>query len=183
MSGHTPIPNILIDQYMPRLRDTEWRILLVVVRQTLGWADKHGNRKELDWISHVQFQVKTGRGGDAVSNAIDYLVRQGFIEVLDGKRRFLPTKASRKSRFARLYYRVGPVLQEAIDKSTRAARLDQVGTTKDSLNKRNVYKRGTRKASQGDFSKALADPLYPKPYTHATHRLDRARLSDFEDLE
>jgi hypothetical protein len=33
----TKMPNHLVDQVMPKLRDTELRVLLVLLRYTVGW--------------------------------------------------------------------------------------------------------------------------------------------------
>jgi hypothetical protein len=53
-----PVPAFYLDRAMPVLTDTELRVLLVVIRQTLGWAagGQAGNRKERDWISLRQFE-------------------------------------------------------------------------------------------------------------------------------
>lgn len=63
--GHTPVPNWLFDE-MPTLEDTEFRLLLLVVRQTRGWQDaRTGGRKERDWITRSQRIAKTGRNSVA----------------------------------------------------------------------------------------------------------------------
>lgn len=48
----TQVPNVILDEWMPKLKDIELRVLLVVVRQTLGWLEnaETGTRKEKDWI-------------------------------------------------------------------------------------------------------------------------------------
>ena len=87
-TASTPFPNLLIDRTMPELSDTEWRLLCVVCRQTLGFAsaDGRGGRKARDWLTHRQLKARTGRASAAVSRAVDGLVRKGLIEVqgLDG---------------------------------------------------------------------------------------------------
>lgn len=35
--GWIPFPRVLVDEVMPDLTDTEWRVLTVIVRQTIGW--------------------------------------------------------------------------------------------------------------------------------------------------
>ncbi len=37
-----PVPTRLVDTVMPRLRDTELRVLLIVLRQTWGWKVDRG---------------------------------------------------------------------------------------------------------------------------------------------
>ena len=44
----TAFPNVLLDQVMPSLRDTEWRLLCVIVRQTVGW-NRDGKPKARDY--------------------------------------------------------------------------------------------------------------------------------------
>ncbi len=62
----TPFPNHLLDNAMPRLRDTEWRLLCVLVRQTLGWQNKsEGGRKQRDWLTQAQLKKRTGRDSAA----------------------------------------------------------------------------------------------------------------------
>src|SRR5689334_4160131 len=77
----TPFPNVLIDVFMPQLSDTEWRILSVVVRQTLGWRNRETNeRKRCDWMTQSQLKARTGRESAAISAAIDQLVKRKLIE-------------------------------------------------------------------------------------------------------
>ncbi len=71
----TQFPSHLIDEIMPQLKDTEWRLLCILVRQTFGW------KKEWDWLSTSQLKARTGRATAAVSHAIETLVRLQLIEV------------------------------------------------------------------------------------------------------
>ena len=105
-----PIPTWLVDEVMPRLRDTELRVLLVVVRQTLGWQEGPGpmQRKERDWLTQSQLMRRTGRASEAVARAVDALVRDGLIEVLDRAGSALGTPAERRRHLGRLYYRLSP---------------------------------------------------------------------------
>ncbi len=83
LSATTPVPNALLDRVMPTLRDTELRVLLVVVRQTRGWQEgPHiSQRKERDWLTQSQLMGRTGRGSGAVAQAVEALVQAGLIEV------------------------------------------------------------------------------------------------------
>lgn len=98
-----PFPVGLIDGAMPHLTDTEWRVLCVVVRQTLGWSDPAGGRKRRDWLSHSQLRRRTGRSGGAVSLAVDALVRSGLVEATDTLGGNLAGSASRR-KAQRVYY-------------------------------------------------------------------------------
>lgn len=112
----TPFPNALLDHVMPTLRDTEWRLLCVVVRQTLGWSSGgNGRRKQRDWLSHRQLTRRTGRASGAISKAIDALVRSAYIEVTDEEGCQLLSPAERRRSNARLHYRLGPRLWSQID--------------------------------------------------------------------
>ncbi len=106
----TPVPNELLDRVMPTLRDTELRVLLVVVRQTLGWQDgpNMSQRKGKDWLTQSQLMRRTGRASGAVARAIDALVQARLISVLDRFGAPLRTSAERRRHLGRLYYRLEP---------------------------------------------------------------------------
>ncbi|MHB8636070.1 MAG: hypothetical protein ACYC96_06325 [Fimbriimonadaceae bacterium] len=92
----TPFPNALF-KLLPKLRDTEWRVLCVIVRSTLGWVDPiTKRRKTTDWISHRQFKLATGRESEAISRAIDVLTNAGIITVTDSAGRPLASRAIRR---------------------------------------------------------------------------------------
>ena len=106
----TPFPNVLLDTVMPLLKDTEWRILCVIVRPTLGWLvetgdDRNGRgRKARDWLTHSQLKQRTGRNSEAVSKAVDSLVRRGLLAVYDGNNRLLATPRQRQRCHHRMYF-------------------------------------------------------------------------------
>lgn len=106
-SRTTPFPNELIDQAMPRLSDTQWRVLSVVVRQTLGWHDPQtGSRKVRDWLSQSQLKARTGRNTEALAAAIDALVGQGYLVVEDEAGHPLDAPQKRRAYRGRCYYRL-----------------------------------------------------------------------------
>jgi hypothetical protein len=107
----TPFPNVLIEQVMPKLRDTEWRVLVVIVRATLGWIDQPlGQRKRRAWITNGELRRRTGRASSAVSLAVSNLVRSRLIEVTDAAGTFLPTASVRRRCRGRLYFNLHPVV-------------------------------------------------------------------------
>jgi len=138
----TPTPNKFFDAYLPRLRDTEARVLLIVIRSTLGWVGRNGTRKKRDWISHRQLQQRTGRTSEPVSSAVDSLVRQGLIEVEDERGRLLRTVRSRQSRFGKLFYSLGPLLWESDSMPALETRSEESGTTKANKNKNKLNNKG-----------------------------------------
>ena len=99
----TPMPSILLDYWMPRLRDTELRVLLLVARQTFGRAGKNA-----DWLAHSQLKARTGRASEAISAAIDALVRSGLLEVFTTEGRALSSPHERQAHRGALLYRIAP---------------------------------------------------------------------------
>ena len=120
LSWH-PIPTRLVDEVMPRLRDTELRVLLVVLRQTWGWradrtttrskvmGDSKNQTKRRDWLSHRQLCRRTGRGSEAVSGAVASLTASGLIIVEDSGGTPLTTSEERRRCLGRLYFRLGNI--------------------------------------------------------------------------
>ena len=105
-----PLPCPIIDELMPTLKDTELRVLLVVIRQTWGWRGTDGKPKERDWLSHRQLKERTGRASEAVSAAIDVLVRRGLLYVQNEHGAELSGTRERRNVQGRLYYQPGPLL-------------------------------------------------------------------------
>ena len=98
-----------MDEEMPRLKDTEWRVLCVIVRQTLGWQSGRG-RKRRDWMSQKQLMARTGRNSAALSEAVDALTRRNLIECSDGEGKRLSTPANRRQHRGRVYFALSPSL-------------------------------------------------------------------------
>ncbi|MDF2441467.1 MAG: Bacteriophage replication protein [Abditibacteriota bacterium] len=104
----TAFPNVLLDQVMPTLKDTEWRLLCVIVRQTIGWRDEAGGRRQRDWISRSQLMRRTGRNSEALSRAVDRLVARRLIVVQDEAGRVLSTARQRQRLGSKLFYALHP---------------------------------------------------------------------------
>lgn len=106
-----PIPHVVFDQILPTLKDTQVRVLFIVLRQTLGRSGAEpGGIKAADWLTHSQLRERTGRASEAVSSAVDVLVRRGLIEVVDAAGRAVATPAERRAHRGRLYYRPGRLI-------------------------------------------------------------------------
>jgi hypothetical protein len=132
--GTTPFPNTLIDRVMPHLTDTEWRVLVVIVRQTFGWSAGKGKRKAVDSLSHAQFKAKTGREGAALSRAIDRLVRMGLVLLKDQEGRLMDSAKARRRSMSRLYFSSRmPALDPLLDHARKR-------TSKSENNKTKLYK-------------------------------------------
>ncbi len=158
--GTTPVPVALIDRVMPTLRDTELRVLLVVVRQTLGWQVGKDPylRKERDWLTQSQLMRRTGRASGAVARAVDGLVRRGLIDVLDGGERPLRTPAERRRCLGRLYYRLHKPEASAIARSAGAeAASAKTAHAKPHTTKETVYK--NRRLGEQNVDNPVEKPL------------------------
>jgi hypothetical protein len=60
----TKFSNDVIDHIMPRVSPNAWKVLTVIVRQTVGWVEDRQTMKRKDWdeISYSQFSARTGIG-------------------------------------------------------------------------------------------------------------------------
>lgn len=113
----TPIPNKLLDEHLPHLNQSQLKILLTILRQTLGWIDtKTKKRKAKDWISHSFFQRRTGLTYKSISIAIQELISKELIVALDSKENELRYPQNRKGK-KRIYYAYAPYFR-SIKKKT-----------------------------------------------------------------
>jgi hypothetical protein len=103
-----PVPPVYIDTVLPALTDAELRVLLIVIRQTLGWSDatQPEGRKERDWITQSQFRTRTGKSRDSLSRAVKGLVEKKLIQIESGAGEPLETPHERRRARGRLYYRL-----------------------------------------------------------------------------
>ncbi|BCM94112.1 hypothetical protein IAD21_06015 [Abditibacteriota bacterium] len=113
IGAFVPFPTMLLDEHMPRLKDTEFRLLVVVVRQTLGWQNGSG-RKRRDWMSQKQLMARTGRNSAALSAALNVLVSQNLIECCDGEGQLLLTRQQRRRHRGRVYFALSESLLSQI---------------------------------------------------------------------
>ena len=106
----TQVPNCVFDQYMPHLKEAELKVLMVIIRQTYGWIDKNtGMRKTRDWISHRQFEVKTGLSRRSISDALQSLVARRLVEISDPAGRSLVSSRQRSGKVQTCYGFIPPV--------------------------------------------------------------------------
>lgn len=163
----TQIPNIILDEWLPRLNDIEFRILLVIVRQTLGWVmdDDSGRRKERDWLSTSQLEQKTGRKHSQISLGIKSLIEEReLIEATDKDGNILDTGEKRRNNRGQIFYRLtlrNPQVslfdQPRIRKSdTETPRVRKPDTRKSDTTKETLY---TKENLAIDESIALGDNM------------------------
>jgi phage replication O-like protein O len=77
----TAVPNHILDDSLSMLKEVELKVLLVVIRQTIGW------NKDQDWIATSQLCTKTGACRKAVLVAVKNLCKRNLISkrTLDGR--------------------------------------------------------------------------------------------------
>ena len=112
----TPVPNEVLDVFLKDLKLAELKVLLIIIRQTLGWEDKKtkSERKEIDWISNSQLILKTGNSARAINDAIRVLSDRKLIEVISQSGDLLDTPEKRRGQ-QKLYYRLTYVNSAIVD--------------------------------------------------------------------
>ena len=120
MPNTTQVPNYIVDELLPHLGDAEFKVLIVIVRQTLGWIEdvETGRRKERDWISRRQMANRTGMSERSISRSVSSLVDQKLIETLSEDGRLLETWNDRRLAGSRIYYRLATRKPSLFDKPT-----------------------------------------------------------------
>ena len=71
--NHTQVPNDLFDVYLPQLKAAELRVLLTVIRQTIGFHRKK-RRMSVTFLAGA-----TGLSGEEVADAATSLLRRGLV--------------------------------------------------------------------------------------------------------
>lgn len=113
----TQVPNEIFDQQLPYLNQAQLKVLLVVIRQTVGWIDpKTKQRKRKDWISISFFSKRTRLTHKSISMAISELVYKELIVALDNNERELRHPKDRRGK-KRIYYAYAPYFR-ALKKKT-----------------------------------------------------------------
>lgn len=149
--GTTPFPDWLLDRLMPRLRDVEWRLICVLVRQTLGWQTGDGKPKQSDWLSHSQLRRRTGRSSSAISPAIDFLCQNRLVEIDDGQGNSLRTAFERRRHRGPLFFRLNIERLKHKQKRLRLKkRIHNSGTTINTLTKEAVVRSRKKNAESGN---------------------------------
>jgi len=105
----TQVPNKVFDIHLKALSVKELKVLLVVIRQTLGWIDKNGDRKKRDWMSQKFLANKTGLSPKSVSQGINMLVSKDMIKATTTDGEELVSANKRKGK-DRIYYELSETL-------------------------------------------------------------------------
>jgi len=101
----TPTPNTVLEVALA-LPETQAKLLLLVTRDTLGYAAGPGRRRASVRLSHAQIGRRIGRSSTAISQAIDSLVRMELLEVTDEEGKVLATGRERQLLRAALRFRL-----------------------------------------------------------------------------
>ena len=113
----TPVPNVVLDQLLPYLNQAQLKVLLIIIRQTLGWYDyKTKQRKSKDWIAISFFTRKTGLSAKSISIALSELIRKDHVLAFDHKGKKLKTAQDRRGK-KRIYYAYAPYYRYIHDKT------------------------------------------------------------------
>ena len=140
----TQVPNFLFDTFLPILTESELKILLVVLRQTVGWLDKKTERrKERDRISIGQFVKKTGLSKRNINSTIQSLVLKQLIEITGYKGNKLHQPCERKGKSYLFFSFIQPAHLTAPTSANKVAQLAQ----KSDHNKTNYTKINKTKLS------------------------------------
>ncbi|REE80696.1 hypothetical protein BX611_2348 [Lutibacter oceani] len=113
----TQTPNSLFDIHLKILSKSELKVLLTVIRKTVGIIDITVRNKRIEraWISQRLFSLCTGLSRRAVSTAIDSLVLKDLIIVTNQGGHILKTKNARKGA-SRLYFSSNSLLEGSYKK-------------------------------------------------------------------
>lgn len=147
--GAVPVPNAVFDEWLPRLSDAELRVLLVIVRATLGWregSERGGWRyKRRDWLTNSQLVKRTGRSSSSISRAVQALVLHGLICAESTGGDPLDTPELRRRNIGRIYYRLGDMW------TTAPQRVDGGKWTTTNNKDNNLRTRGIVRAQPGQI--------------------------------
>ncbi len=149
LKNTTQTPNKLFDVYLKTLSKSELKVLLVVIRRTVGFVSAHNQKERVQWawISQSLFMAYTGLSNRSVSSAIHSLINKKMIEVKDEKGNLVHRNYERRAS-SKLYYSSNLLLEktEQIQVNENACNnsVKKLHTIKQTNNKR--Y---SEKSSQG----------------------------------
>ena len=114
----TQTPNSLFDIHLKTLSKSELKVLLIIIRKTVGIVDvkNRSNRLERAWISQRLFRICTNLSGRAISTAINSLMQKDLIIVTNESGQILKNKNTRRGA-SRLYYSSNSLLEGSQEKN------------------------------------------------------------------
>jgi hypothetical protein len=146
----TPVPNLVLDKYVAILKPVEFKVLCIIIRQTLGWIQPNnpGKRKEVARMATSFIATKTGCSLRSISHAIESLQEQELITVSNKQGSLLKTPQDRQGQYC-LYYRLGiillttPTTQKHLPQKSNTSSAEMGGTYAQKLRiyKERIYKK------------------------------------------
>ena len=169
----TPVPNRLFDLDLVSLKEVELKVLLVIIRKTLGWVEENNRkqRKQLARISIAAFVMNTGCSKRGISSAIEALIHKQLIVVYDDEGNKLTRSEERKGKY-HLYFK--PTLPP-VEKPSYKPKTSANFSLKPAQNLPNTIKEKEqkKKEKEKDNLKELTKPQ--NPY-HITRYLNKYTL-------
>ena len=111
--GYTKLYDYVVDHYLPRVSGSELKLLIVIIKQTIGW------NKKRDRISHGFFMKKTALARRSVTCGISSLEKKRMIRISDSSGNVLDAH-QRKYRNTIYYELVRPKAEIANPKANNA---------------------------------------------------------------
>jgi hypothetical protein len=141
----TQVPNFIFSA-LPDLTEAELKVILIVIRQTLGWKDKStGQRKTRDRLTISQFILKTGLSRRVITKSIQSLSQKHLLMVTDFNGNQLTQSTHRKGK-SYLYY---SLLKPTHETTQTSAQNIPEPVHETSYNKTNSTKRTVSKLKRG----------------------------------
>ncbi|WP_292942868.1 replication protein [Olleya sp. UBA1516] len=137
----TQLPNALVDAHLKNLSEKELKILLLIIRQTIGFSDGHGGRKKKEWLSQKFISNRTGLSCKSISLGIHQLINKKLVIATNKKGAILNEPEERKG-CLRIFYA-----------STYFQEKSNVKLSKNPITKSNTIKLTTKKLSNSKIQK------------------------------
>ena len=151
----TQLPNYIVDELLPHLKNAEFKVLIVIVRQTIGWIEdaETGRRKDRDWISTRQMSIRSGMSERAINSAVQSLVDMHLIETWTEDGRLLETSQDRSQAGSRVYYRLATRNPSLFDKPKSTPAKSAVVSTQTGNPRKNCGPQNLRPTKETLFTK------------------------------
>jgi hypothetical protein len=147
----TQLPNAFVDIHLRTMSEKEVKILLLIVRQTIGFSDGKGGRKKREWLSQKFISSRTGLSFKSISLGIHQLIIKNLVIAYNSKGSVLHRPESRKG-CLRIFYA-----------TTYFQETPNVKFSQNPITKGNTIKLTPKKLSPSD-----------------TQKTNKGRLSDWE---
>jgi hypothetical protein len=141
----TQVPNELVDIHLTKLTFSELKVLLYIIRQTYGWKQKNGKRKQRDRITYKLFNSKTGISIRALPGTVQSLITKHLITVTDYQGNRLHSPEQRKGKVC-IYY--APCFNTYAENDKKVCTFRQKGVQNRPYNKTNNTKLKRQKSFQ-----------------------------------